>query len=560
MATLTRRVSKSANIGGTTYIAYVMVTLTYTQTTADKTVSITASNVSVSSVSYQGGTNVQNRNTVKGQLADTLSSATVTATFGGQTLFSKYSLAIGGSYSVSGTKSVSRGTSATTATLAMSVAGGTASTTITVPALPNWAVTFYGNTGTSVPSPQTKFLDINLPLTNAQPNKDDYTFRGWATSAERAGVPNIDWSGGQVYQTNAKLDLYAIWERNYRKPTINHLDVDRCDVDGELNDDGTYALVTFEWGVFRTNDTLYVGGSTTPYANNSVSLCEITVGSHTATLTLTGQSGTASIVVGNDYIADSSYEASVSITDSQVIVSDNTVSVTGQLPKATFPMDINKNATAIAFFSTAPDDKEGAFFGKNVDAPTYTINGIALIDFFRPVGSYYETSLPSTPTSGHSYEDDNLTNAEIADCGNSWFDPRIVWGGTWVKDSAGRVTVAIDTSNTALDTIGETGGNTDAIIPYHNHGFTNPTIASSGAHVHTLNLRNAGTTGNRATNNVTYGASGHDYQNSNPVVSSGSHSHSYSANGSVGYAGTNRNTINANLQPYIVVNRWHRTA
>lgn len=190
----------------------------------------------------------------------------------------------------------------------------------------------------------------------------------------------------------------------------------------------------------------------------------------------------------------------------------------------------------------------------------YTHELRTIFNLFYPKGSYYETSLPSTPTSGHSYEDDNLTNAEIADCGNSWFDPRIVWGGTWVKDSAGRVTVAIDTSNTALDTIGKTGGNTNAIIPYHNHGFTNPTIASSGAHVHTLNLRNAGTSGNRATNNVTYGASGHDYQNSNPFVSSGSHSHTYSASGSVGYAGTNGNTINANLQPYIVVNRWHRTA
>lgn len=382
MATLTRRVSKSANIGGTTYIAYVMVTLTYTQTTANKTVSITASNVSVSSVSYQGGTNVQNRNIVKEQLAGTLSSATVTATFGGQTLFSKYSLAIGGSYSVSGTKSVSRGTSATTATLAMSVAGGTASTTITVPALPNWAVTFYGNTGTSVPSPQTKFLDINLSLTNAQPNKDEYTFRGWATSAERAGVPNIDWSGGQVYQTNAKLDLYAIWERNYRKPTINHLDVDRCDVDGEFNDDGTYALVTFEWSVFRTNDTLYVGGSTTPYANNSVSLCEITVGSHTATPTLTGQSGTASVIVGNGtYDADTSYAVSVSITDKQEVKSDNTTTIEGLLSMSLFPMDINEDATAIGFFRPAPNaPEEGAFFAKKVDAPTFSVEGAAIVD------------------------------------------------------------------------------------------------------------------------------------------------------------------------------------
>lgn len=109
---------------------------------------------------------------------------------------------------------------------------------------------------------------------------------------------------------------------------------------------------------------------------------------------------------------------------------------------------------------------------------------------YYPVGSYYETS-------------------------DSTFNPNTSWGGTWVKDSAGRVTVAIDTSDTAFDTIGETGGNKNAIIPYHNHGFTNPTIASSGAHTHTLNLRNAGTSGN---------------------------------------------TTNANLQPYIVVNRWHRTA
>lgn len=75
-------------------------------------------------------------------------------------------------------------------------------------------------------------------------------------------------------------------------------------------------------------------------------------------------------------------------------------------------------------------------------------------------------------------------------------------------------------------------------IPAHTHG-------SSGAHTHNLNLRNAGTTGSRATNNVTYGASGHDYVNDNPFPSNnGAHTHS-----SVG-GGQAHN----NMPPYIGIN------
>lgn len=166
--------------------------------------------------------------------------------------------------------------------------------------------------------------------------------------------------------------------------------------------------------------------------------------------------------------------------------------------------------------------------------------GGAVLSFY-PVGSYYETSDTS-------------------------FDPNNAWGGTWILETAGLVHIsagtgyAVSGANSASGAGAKDGGNKDAIVPYHNHGFTNPTIASSGAHVHTLNQRNAGTSGGRATNNVTYGASGYDYQTSNAVVSSGAHSHSYSANGSVGYAGTSGNATNANMQPYINVNRWHRTA
>lgn len=139
---------------------------------------------------------------------------------------------------------------------------------------------------------------------------------------------------------------------------------------------------------------------------------------------------------------------------------------------------------------------------------------------YYPVGSYYETS-------------------------DSTFNPNNEWGGTWELEAEGLVHIGAGSNYI----IGATGGEathtlTTAEIPAHTHG-------SSGAHTHTLNLRNAGTSGSRATNNVTYGASGHDYQNDNPFpASNGAHTHT-----SVGGSGAHNN-----MQPYTVVNRWHRIA
>ena len=148
-----------------------------------------------------------------------------------------------------------------------------------------------------------------------------------------------------------------------------------------------------------------------------------------------------------------------------------------------------------------------------VECGDYSGNFKSIFDIFYPVGSYYETSDTS-------------------------FDPNVAWGGTWVKDSAGKVTVAQDTSDTSFDTIGETGGS--KYIQAHTHSFTQPTITS--------------------------------YYNNNASYGSGSASRPYTG-GSHTTTGWNKATGGAvgavsgvttgsagNLQPYIVVNRWHRTA
>lgn len=135
----------------------------------------------------------------------------------------------------------------------------------------------------------------------------------------------------------------------------------------------------------------------------------------------------------------------------------------------------------------------------------------SLVDIFYPVGCYFETS-------------------------NMSFNPNTAWGGTWVEDTAGRVTVAVASSG-PLAVLGSTGGESTHTL----------TVSEMPSHRHP----------------VIY------YDNNKYVnLNSGSNESAYSL--SWGWA--NRSTAELyannvgggqahnNLQPYIVVKRWHRTA
>jgi hypothetical protein len=118
--------------------------------------------------------------------------------------------------------------------------------------------------------------------------------------------------------------------------------------------------------------------------------------------------------------------------------------------------------------------------------------------------------------------------------------------GTWVAFGAGKVPVGIDTGDTDFDTIGETGGTKDAIVPTHNHTATTTSTDSGHQHTYTRYQRLEGGTGGS-----TFWVS------------------TSTANTGVGYAQITSSTTVAdegesatgkNLQPYIVVYMWKRTA
>lgn len=131
------------------------------------------------------------------------------------------------------------------------------------------------------------------------------------------------------------------------------------------------------------------------------------------------------------------------------------------------------------------------------------LNG-KLLDFIYPVGSYYETSDTS-------------------------FNPNTAWGGTWLEDTKGRVTVALDSEDTDFDTINKIGGS--KYLQKHSHVLTMFNQYADGTGGHYATSKKVGKT--------TDGADGGTSCDGVSITGTGD---------------------SGNLQPYVVVKRWHRTA
>ena len=128
--------------------------------------------------------------------------------------------------------------------------------------------------------------------------------------------------------------------------------------------------------------------------------------------------------------------------------------------------------------------------------------------------------------------------------------------GTWTAFGAGRVMVGLNGSDTAFDTLEETGGSKDAITVAHTHTYSGSTSTASltGSFVAGKPPSASGIVSIQVTG---IGGAGDGAQNSATQYGiDASHSHTISGTtDSTGSSGTN-----ANLQPYITVAMWKRTA
>jgi hypothetical protein len=179
--------------------------------------------------------------------------------------------------------------------------------------------------------------------------------------------------------------------------------------------------------------------------------------------------------------------------------------------------------------------------GNNTTAIATTAFVQAVKESLHPVGSIYINATNST-------------------------NPGTLLGfGTWVAFGAGRVPVGFNASDPLFDTAEETGGSKDSTLPSHTHTGT---TASAGDHAHRVGISmsslGAATAQFSSYSDQASGAtrylggpgteSGSGFNSGVNTQTVGAHDHTFTT-ASAGSSGTN-----ANLQPYITVYMFKRTA
>jgi microcystin-dependent protein len=120
--------------------------------------------------------------------------------------------------------------------------------------------------------------------------------------------------------------------------------------------------------------------------------------------------------------------------------------------------------------------------------------------------------------------------------------------GTWAAFGAGKVPVGLNAADSDFNTVEETGGTKDAIIPTHTHTATSSSTSTDSGHTHSV-ARGLGASG-----------TGGDALLSGSGVQSGSATANITTTTTTTVASAGESATGKNLQPYIVVYMWKRTA
>lgn len=221
-----------------------------------------------------------------------------------------------------------------------------------------YTITYNANGGVAVNWTQQKAYGVNLTLTTQKPARASYNFLGWHTSST-ATTPL--YQPGATYTKNASVTLYAVWKYAYVKPRIFNLAVARCTSNGTLSDEGTYALVTYDWECDYTIKTIksiykYKLATSSNYG-------EVGMGS-----AFTGTSGSESIVIGsNNMSIESSYDILVTFDDGTGVTTAEAT-----LPSMKFPIDVRAGGKGVSFGKTAELDGVAEFeFDGKFNKPVY---------------------------------------------------------------------------------------------------------------------------------------------------------------------------------------------
>ncbi len=169
-------------------------------------------------------------------------------------------------------------------------------------------------------------------------------------------------------------------------------------------------------------------------------------------------------------------------------------------------------------------------------------------------------NLPSTVESIEPFNIDNIYPIGAIYLSVDSTNPSEYFGGTWEEFANGKTLVGVDTADTDFNEAEKTGGEKThklgtTEMPAHNHTVTT-TIASAGAHTHNIRptKRNYSLSGSGSYCIVD--ATTHTSLDTKTTTSNGAHTHTATSTATNTGGGLAHN----NMQPYITVYMWKRTA
>ena len=241
--------------------------------------------------------------------------------------------------------------------------------------------------------------------------------------------------------------------------------------------------------------------------------------------------------IGSDPLDTTAQTLSGAINEHEDDISELSTKV-GSDPLTTIAADLSGAVNELDDGVADLEDKVGSDTldtqAQNLSGAVNELNTLigSIVNVIYPVGSYYETT-------------------------DTTFDPNVSFGGTWVLEAEGLVHVSGGSTYTVSNLDQDGGSSSITYTPAGTVGGHSLTVDQMPAHSHRVAWV---TTNNGSNKSATYDGQpfvrsglqeSNTYQASSNSKGSGSaHSH--------GFTGTEA-TLDT-MQPYKVVNRWHRTA
>lgn len=314
-----------------------------------------------------------------------------------------------------------------------------------------YTVKYDANGGSGAPTNQTKTYGVTLTLSSTKPTRTNYNFKGWGTSAASTTVA---YAPGASYTKNEAVTLYAIWEIAYIAPRITNVSADRCDSEGSLSEDGTYALVKFSWASDKEVTSVkieYKWASDSDFTSVSV--------------TASGTSGDVNEIVGGALDTEHLYNVRIVVTDSS-----GSSTLLTDVPAIAYTIDCLVGGKGIAFGKPAEQPgfdlnmnailRKGHTFVKEMGDGTFPemLTGLSRVDDGpNSKDEFYGVTLPTgddgwirTPTNGIlPYKSGGFSSLGNSDWpfgngyfknlflnGKNLFENRVLWSGAYYMNAS----------------------------------------------------------------------------------------------------------------------------